>query len=320
MFSKDALEMASAFKKLARDEEKKASVLQSDEWYSLLLKVAKRFVAGDTKEEAIQQAMELLKKGYDISLEYIGENIRDEKMSIDAKDECIACIQAIGRKARGATLSLDLSHIGLLVNRQLTLKHMRELLNEAKRYDHMIMISMEEATKTDVILDVYKELVVEYQNIGITVQAQLHRSEADIKELIHYPGKIRIVKGAYQEDEGISLPRSKELDDRYIQLVKVITNVYHPISIATHDEKLIKRLFNQGILHQKGVECEMLYGIQPNLLKELKSQGVATKVYIVYGTEWYLYLCHRIAEYPPNIYRAVTSMLDSASNRRNPIK
>ncbi|MCK0471758.1 proline dehydrogenase family protein [Halalkalibacter sp. APA_J-10(15)] len=316
MFSKDALEMARVFKKLARDEEKKASVLQSEEWYSLLLKAAKRFVAGDTKEEAIQQAMELLEKGYDISLEYMGENNRDEKMSIDAKDEYIACIQAIGSKARGATVSLDLSHIGLLVNRQLTLKHMRELLHQAKRFDHVMMISMEEATKTDVILDIYKELVVEYQNIGITVQAQLHRSEADIEELIHYPGKIRIVKGAYQEDEGISLPRSKELDDRYIQLVKLITNAHKPLSIATHDEKLIKRLFNQEILHRKGVECEMLYGIQPNLLKELKDQGVATKVYMVYGTEWYLYLCHRLAEYPPNIYRAVTSMLDSTSYLR----
>ena len=147
---------------------------------------------------------------------------------------------------------------------------------------------MEESTKTDQILEVYKRAAVRHRNIGITLQAHLLRSEQDLQDLLHYPGRIRLVKGAYQEPEELALPRSKQLDERYVQLVDEIVRAGHPISIASHDAGIIKLIRNCGYRKSANIEFEMLYGIQGELLKSLKNDGYQAKVYLTYGTEWYL--------------------------------
>ncbi|MGG2091793.1 proline dehydrogenase family protein [Bacillus sp. S13(2024)] len=309
--------VAQALKSIARNEHIKSYVQQSTELYALLLQAAKRFVTGETRHEGIATAKELLTKGYLTSLEFIGENTKDLEECCKAKNEFLNLIEDMGALSMKQTVSLDLSHIGLSINPETAYIHLMELAERAKTYEIIIMISMEESSKTADILTIYKKTTEQYPNVGITIQAHLYRSNNDIQELIHYPGKIRVVKGAYQEVSDIAMPRSTDLNQRYLQLVEQLVETNHPVSIATHDEILIKEMEQRQYLSQPNVEIEMLYGIRPDMLSNLKNKGYNSRVYLTYGKEWYLYLCHRIAEYPENLYHTVTDMIHSSSAKRS---
>lgn len=303
------IQAAQALKSVARNAQMKTYIQQSAELYPFLLQVSKRFITGESSDEALATGNSLLAKGYAVSLEYIGENTASIDECQQAKNEFLNLIEKMGTVSMKQTVSLDLSHIGLAIDAALTLSHLIELAEKAKRYDITLMISMEESSKTDEILSIYKKVSKQYPNIGITIQVYLYRSDQDIKELMHYPGKIRLVKGAYEESSDLAMIRSKELDERYLKFAKLLMAAHHPLSIATHDEMIIKELKKDQSFHQPNVETEMLYGVCSNLMKNLKEEGYHTKVYLTYGKDWYLYLCHRIAEYPENLYHAVVDMI-----------
>lgn len=307
-------QFADALKSVARNLEIKEYIQQSPELYPLFQSAAKRFVTGESREDGLSVGDLLINKGYLISLEFIGENTTNKEECVQAKDEFIASMRECGNRGISSRISFDLSHIGLSVDPELAYQNLLEMAKEAQSYNLSLMISMEESAKTDQILSLYKRVVVEYDNVGVTLQAQLHRTLDDLKELLNYPGAIRIVKGAYQEPSDICIPRSDKLDQRYLELVDLCVNASQQVSIASHDEAIYKRIVERGYLKNPYVEAEMLYGIRPELCKELKDKGLPVRVYLTYGVEWYLYLTHRIAEYPPNIYVAITDMIRGGGN------
>ncbi|CAM4330766.1 MULTISPECIES: proline dehydrogenase family protein [Bacillus cereus group] len=315
--TKPELQVAQAFKSIARNEHIKSYVQQSTELYALLLQAAKRFVTGETRHEGIMTAKELITKGYHTSLEYIGENTLDIKECYKAKNEFLNLIGDVGALPIKQTVSLDLSHIGLSIDPEISYIHLMELVEKAKVYGTTLMISMEESSKVADILSIYKKTTEQYPNVGITIQAHLYRSNNDIQELLHYPGKIRVVKGAYQEASDITMPRSTDLNQQYLQIVEQLIENNHPVSIATHDEIIIKEMEQRQYFSQSNVEIEMLYGIRPDMLSNLKNKGHNARVYLTYGKEWYLYLCHRIAEHPENLYHAVTDMVHPSSTKQS---
>lgn len=306
---KPEIQVIQALKFAARNEQYKRHIQQSNELYLLLLKAAKRYVAGEERSEAITSAKQLMSKDYLISLEFIGENITDLEECQKAKNEFLSLIEEMGSLKMKQTVSFDLSHIGLSVNPELAYTNLLELAHKANQYGITLMVSMEESSKTSDIFDIYKRVTAQYPNVGITIQAHLYRTDFDIQELMQYPGKIRLVKGAFQESTDIAMQRSKELNERYLNFVEQLITVNHPISIATHDELLIQEMEQRQYFEYSCIEIEMLYGIRPDLLRDLKSKGYNCKVYLTYGKEWYLYLCHRIAEYPENLYLAVTDII-----------
>ncbi|QNK87774.1 proline dehydrogenase family protein [Sporosarcina sp. resist] len=311
--STEAERLSKALKSIARNEDIKAYIKNSKELYPLFMKAATRFVSGQTRTDGLARISRIAKMGYQVSIEYIGENTRSENECILAKNEFLELINVIGAEEMKSTVSFDLSHLGMSISDELAAKHLEEIAQQAQQYDIQLMISMEESEKTDQILNIYKTLSPMYTNLGITLQVHLLRSQSDLHELLKFQGKIRLVKGAYQEKEGTYIPRSVELDKRYVDFVMACVVSSHPLSIATHDEKLVTVLKEKGLLANSNTEIEMLDGVRPDLLKSLKDENLQTKVYVTYGTEWYLYLAHRIAEHPPNLYTFVSDMIESKS-------
>jgi proline dehydrogenase len=301
--------VVNALKSISRNEQIKSYIQKSPDLYPILLRASKRFVAGESRKEGISKVNELNSKGYSVSLEFIGENTRLKEVCLHAKNEFLNIIDDFSSQSIEGTVSFDLSHIGLSIDKELAYKNLIELAAKAKKDNINLMISMEESTKTDEILGIYKNTAGQFDNVGITIQAHLKRSVKDIEELVNYPGEIRVVKGAYQEPEEIVFPRSKELNQKFIDLVEFCVERKHPVSIATHDQEVLRQIVDKGLLDSPCAESEMLYGVRPDLLKELKEKGYKTRVYLTYGSEWYLYLCHRLAEYPPNIYVAISDMV-----------
>lgn len=308
---------AQALKSIARNELIKQHIKGSEDLYPLLFHAAKRFIVGETKEDAVTEAIELVSRGYSVSLECIGENIGDEHQCVEAKNEFLELIHAAGKLGQQSTISLDLSHIGMTVNEELAYQHLIELAGEADRHGMTIMISAEEESKKDGIAALYKRVSESYPNVGITLQAYLHRTEVDLKAIKSYSGRIRLVKGAYQESEEIALPRSEQLRAKYITLVEKLVATGREISIATHDELIIEEIVQRGYLRKPNMELEMLYGIRPDLLKKLNKEGYRTRVYLAYGKEWHLYFFHRLAEYPPNMYRVLADLIEPETDFRH---
>ncbi|PJO40144.1 proline dehydrogenase family protein, partial [Lysinibacillus xylanilyticus] len=249
-------------------------------------------------------------KDYQVSIEFIGENTTDLVECQKVKDEFLQLIERMGASSMKQTVSLDLSHIGLSINAELAYKHLVELARKANQYEITLMISMEESSKTSDILDIYKKVASQFSNVGITLQVHLYRTEEDIQQLIQYPGKVRLVKGAFQEPIDVALQRSEALNERYLLFAEQLINANHPISIATHDDVLIQEMEQRQYFNQSNVEIEMLYGIRPDLIHQLKAKGCRCKVYLTYGSEWYLYLCHRLAEYPENLFLAIADIIN----------
>ncbi|WP_407668018.1 proline dehydrogenase family protein [Paenibacillus wulumuqiensis] len=303
-------QLSDALKSVARRQDIKEYIDHDPVMNRLLRKAADRYVTGENRSQALHTARRLEAAGYAVSLEYIGENTQGAEECKQAVQELSILIREAGSDSHGTRVSFDLSHIGLLLDTEMTLQHLLELAGQAESVGVELFISMEESAKTDQILSVYTRAVRQYpENIGITLQAQLHRTPEDAITSLPAGARVRIVKGAYQEPSSISLPRSQELDTRYMELVEYAVKQGCRVSVATHDEALIEQMLEMRRETDSHVEYELLYGIRPDLSRRLLDDGHPVRIYLTYGHEWYLYLCHRIAEYPPNLFQAVIDMV-----------
>ncbi|MGO4348200.1 proline dehydrogenase family protein [Paenibacillus sp. MCAF9] len=297
-------QFTAALKSIARRPDLKSYVEQTPQLNQMLRGAAARYVTGEARQDGVEAASELSAKGYAVSLEYIGENTADVAKCEAAVTEMLALIHEARQNELSARVSFDLSHIGLSLDTELAYSNLMNLAGQAQKAGVELFISMEESSKTDRILTIFEQVASIYPNVGITLQAHLKRTPQDLAA-ISSPSRIRIVKGAYQESSEYSLPRSPALNDRYVELAQSALRQGHRVSIATHDESIIEQLLNQGVGSSSNAEFEMLYGIRPDLSSKLKAAGHPIRIYLTYGHEWYLYLCHRIAEYPPNLFQAV---------------
>ncbi|WP_337102712.1 proline dehydrogenase family protein [Paenibacillus sp. YIM B09110] len=304
-------QFSAALKSIARRKDLKAYVERTPELYMLLQQAASRYVTGETRQEGVAASRRLAGEGYKLSIEYIGENTTDADECVAAAAEMKALIQDLGRAGLPARVSFDLSHIGLSLDKELAYSHLMDMSAYAGTVETEIelFISMEESGKTEDILSVYTRAAATYSNIGITLQAHLNRTPQDLEALADSPRRVRIVKGAYQEPEDRAIHRSPALNERYLELVESAVRQGHHVSIATHDEAIVDEVLKYGWLSHGNAEFEMLYGIRRELGSKLKADGHSVRIYLPYGHEWYLYLCHRIAEYPPNLYRAVIDIV-----------
>ncbi|CAH8712262.1 proline dehydrogenase family protein [Paenibacillus thiaminolyticus] len=299
---------AEAMKTIARRADLKTYVEQTPAIYQLLQRAAAKYVTGEKRQDGLEAGRQLADKGYAISLEYIGENTTDVQACEAAVLELSLLIHALAERGIPARVSFDLSHIGLSLDSDLAFKNLTALAALARQAGIELFVSMEESAKTDAILTIYKRAAAAYENIGITLQAQLNRTALDLTSLQPIPGRVRIVKGAYQEPEQLAMPRSSALNEKYVQLVEQAIHLGHRVSIATHDESIVDEIIKRGWIHEPGAEFELLYGIRPDLSSQLKKAGYPVRIYVTYGHEWYLYLCHRIAEYPPNLFQAIVDI------------
>ncbi|MBY0085964.1 proline dehydrogenase family protein [Brevibacillus sp. M2.1A] len=303
---------ADILRTIARDERIKEAVRTSPLLYPLLLTAAKRYVTGETRADAIKIAQRLEKLGYRLSMEHIGENTLDSQIVHEAQREFLALTTDCSQLHTPVGISFDLSHLGLLLDKELAFAHVEELAERARHSGHYLMISMEESTKTEAIISMYERLAQRHENVGITIQAHLHRSLDDVKRVLGLPGKIRLVKGAFKEPQEIALGRSVELNERYLELADMCVRAGRECSLATHDQAIVDALDGRDYLHRPNVEVELLYGVRPDLAHVLREKGVTVRLYLTYGTEWYLYLCHRLAEHPPHVHQAIADMFDTS--------
>jgi proline dehydrogenase len=279
-------------------------------------RVARRFVAGETLEDALRTVKRLKGEGLDVTLDYLGESVHSEADAARAVDEYLEILEAIQREGLAATVSLKLTQLGLDVSPDICLANMRRILKKAQATNNHVTIDMESTAYTDRTLQVFRTLHHEngFANVGTVIQAYLYRSAEDMAALHTEDAFIRLCKGAYKEPPTLAYPEKRDVDANYVKLMQDYlsgneTGAY--LGIATHDAQIIEtaRAYIQAeaIPHNR-FEFQMLYGIRADLQRELVRAGYKMRVYVPFGTQWYPYFMRRLAERPANLWFFVSNL------------
>ncbi|MBW8349912.1 proline dehydrogenase [Bacillus sp. IITD106] len=265
---------------------------------------ASKFVAGETIEEAVKVIKELNQKGLSVTIDYLGEFVDSEKEANEMADNSIKAIQAIRREGLNSQLSLKLTSMGLDISDQLVLHNMRRIMEAAVENNVFVTIDMEDYSRCEKTLDIFKKLKSEYANIGTVLQAYLYRTEQDLQHLDEYSPNLRLVKGAYKESAEVAFPVKADVDENFKKLIATHILNGNFTAVATHDDTIIeymKQFVSEQQIDRDLFEFQMLYGIWSDRQLELVKEGYNMRVYVPYGTDWYGYFMRRLAERPANV-------------------
>lgn len=272
--------------------------------------MARRFVAGETLDEAIQVIRELNGRGLLVTLDHLGENVVSRQDAEQATETYFHIFDEIDRTSVDANVSLKLTQLGLDLGDDVAYKNLRQIVERAGQYGNFVRIDMEGSAYTQRTLDIYDRLRdAGLDNVGVVIQSYLYQSEADLERLIERGVKVRLCKGAYDEPPEIAFPKKSDVDRNFVRLTQLL---FSPAAhergvvpaIATHDEKMIaaaKEAVQRSSSAPEEFEFQMLYGVRNELQQCLADEGYRVRVYVPYGTEWYPYFMRRMAERPANV-------------------
>lgn len=266
---------------------------------------AYRFVAGNTPEDACEAVRRLAKDRLSVTLDHLGESVRDEAAAWAAAEAYLKVLDALEAAQLTANVSIKLTQMGLDLSPDLCRQVVRPILEKVSRAESFCRIDMEDSAHTDLTLELYEEFRRQFSCVGIVLQAYLYRTPEDLARVSAPGANVRIVKGAYLEPSDQAFPRKADVDAHYVELVKNSLSRGNLTAIATHDEAILRKLVayvqEQGIPKNQ-YEFQMLYGIRSARQRELASQGQPVRVYVPYGPDWYAYFMRRLAERPANVW------------------
>ena len=285
--------------------------------FPLAKRVSRRFVAGETLDEAIEVAKGLNAAGMLVSLDHLGENVTKKEEAKRAAMEYLAALDAIGDHELNCNISIKLTQLALDIDLMLCEELVRKIAARAKKVGTTVRLDMESSAYTQDTLDLYRKLCKKHENIGVVIQSYLYRSEQDLRALISQGANVRLCKGAYKEPKKVAFPLKMDVDRNYkILLEKLFSEEARKQGvvpcIATHDSKMIHgalRIIKAKRIPSEEFEFQMLYGIRPELQHLLASEGYQVRVYVPYGEPWYPYLMRRLAERPANIWFLAKNLL-----------
>ena len=266
---------------------------------------ARRFIAGESVEEAIAAARVLEHQHLLITLDFLGESVTSSAAANEATTAYLETMRKIATAGVGRNVSLKLTQLGLDIDRATCVDNLRRILDEATAREFFVRIDMENSPYTERTLEIFETLWdIGYRNAGVVIQSCLKRSEADVVRVNRLGARIRLVKGAYREPASAAFQHKAEVDSQYVHLMKILLTQGTYPAIATHDEAMLSATTEfataNGIGKDK-YEFQMLYGIRRDLQASLSAAGHPFRVYVPFGREWFPYFMRRLGERPANI-------------------
>ncbi|GHH01263.1 proline dehydrogenase family protein [Comamonas sp. JC664] len=269
-------------------------------------KLASRFIAGESLEEALDAVKALGAKGFMASFDHLNEAVQTPEEARAEVREYQRLLNRIDAVDVRANVSLKLTQCGLLFDAPLALENARAVVADAAARDSFVRIDMEDSSVTQVTLDIVRQLRAEFgePHVGAVLQSALRRTEQDARDLCAQRIRIRLCKGAYLEKPDVAFPDKRDVDANFIRCMRVLldSGVYH--GIATHDERMIEATLDHATrrgLPRGAFEFQMLYGIRRDLQERLVREGHPVRIYVPYGRHWYPYFMRRLAERPANL-------------------
>ena len=264
--------------------------------------VASPYIAGITDDEMLINVQKLNDKGYDVAIDILGEHVTTKQEATEITERYANLYGRIASQQLNANLSIKLRHIGPEIGYDIVKDQLMILVNAAKKPANFLRLDMENSPYTSETINLYKKAFEDYSNVGIVLQAYMHRSKDDLDKLANEKFNVRICKGIYIESEDIAYRDYQKIRDNYIVLVQqaLIKGAY--VGIASHDEYLIDKLYlwiKENQIPTTQYEFQILHGVpMEKKLQQLIKEGNKVRVYVPYGDNWYDYSIRRLKENP----------------------
>ena len=283
--------------------------------HPLARRIARRFVAGETIEDALAVTRELHRRGAGAEIDYLGENVHSPEQATASASAYLELIDRLTTVGTEAHVSLKPTQMGLAIDPELCFRNVTEVVERAAAPETLVWLDMEASEYTDRTLDLYRRVRADHENVGVAIQAYLHRSKADVQALLSVGGTVRLCKGAYMEPASVAIQDKTGVDNNFMVLADMLLSSRRYQAIATHDEKMIRHVVKfaraNGI-DSAAYEFHLLYGVRRDLQLRLLREGYRVRIYVPFGQEWYPYFMRRLAERPANLVFLVSSLAREA--------
>ncbi len=276
-----------------------------------LFGIAKQWIAGDTMKEALDSARAANKNGMGAIINRLGEHMTSKGQIEDTVDEYLTLVASLRRFKVSGGISVKPTQVGMSKSIQDCTDNLARIIDKASASQSFVWIDMESSEHTDDTIKVYLSLFERYERLGMAIQANLKRTEQDLKMLLEHGAKIRLVKGAYRESKKTAYKTRHEVDENYKRLASMLFADGNEFAIATHDSKMIDVAVNLSKKYERKFEFQMLKGIRDELKPVLIKGGFTVSEYIPYGTNWLPYSIRRLKERKRNILLLGSSFLHS---------
>lgn len=279
--------------------------------FPLARRVSRRFVAGETLEDALKVVRQLHAQGLDVTLDLLGENVAHPGAADEATRAYLGVLDALERSNLRSHCSLKLTQLGLDQGTAVALANLKKILARAQELKTFVRIDMEGSEYTERTVEVFEAARAEFDNVGIVIQAYLKRSKQDIAKINELKGRVRLCKGAYSEPPSIAFQGREEVTANMLDLARDLLLGGDYPAIASHDEEVISAVLRMALeygIAPSSFEFQMLYGIRRDRQAQLRQQGCNVRIYVPFGSEWYPYLMRRLAERPANLLFFLTAL------------
>lgn len=282
---------------------------------------ARRFVAGERLEDALEAVRALNARGISASLDQLGESVTNEREARATRDCYLTILDRIAEARLDANVSVKLTALGLDIAEEVCVQHMQDLLERARQYRSFVRIDMESSEYTERTLRLFEERFYPNfrEHVGIVLQSYLFRTWADTQRALELRCRVRLCKGAYKEPPSVAFPDKRDVDANYVKCMHALLQHGNYPGLATHDTRIIEEAKRFALA--KGIapgrfEFQMLYGVRRDLQDRLRAEGWGMRVYVPFGTQWYPYLMRRLAERPANVMFLTGNVLREMFSRR----
>ena len=272
--------------------------------------LARRFVAGDTLDEAVEATRALNRAGLTVSLDYLGEAVQSREEAETATEMVIRILETIAEEGLQANVSVKPTQFGLDLDEEFCRGNIEMVLQRARELgdgqgEVFVRLDMESSDYTERTVALVERLWEDgFRNTGTVLQSYLRRTPEDLERMIALGARVRLVKGAYKEPDEVAFPEKADTDTAFVKEMERLLEAGVYPAIATHDEAIIDHArrftWEQGI-GKDSFEFQMLYGVRRDLQTRLREEGYNVRVYVPFGESWYPYLMRRLAERPANV-------------------
>ncbi|PID39276.1 MAG: proline dehydrogenase [Proteobacteria bacterium] len=264
-------------------------------------RVASRYVAGESLTAAIETVRKLNGESTMATLDVLGEEVTDDAQAAVTVDEYCEALQTIRDEGLDSNVSVKLTALGLHADEERCTEQLARIVDVAAQVGSFVRMDMEDHTCTDATLGIYRKLRERYENVGVVLQAMLHRTPQDIRELLPLSPNVRLCKGIYREPAEIAHQHPSDVRQAYVECMNLLLEGGAYVGLATHDEVLIEaalQSLERLTLPREGYEFQMLLGVLPSLRRRLIAARHRLRVYVPYGADWYAYSMRRLRENP----------------------
>jgi proline dehydrogenase len=268
---------------------------------------SKKYIAGETIDDAIKACRELNQQGIRITIDLLGEFITRLDQAEENKRDYLTIIERVEKEKINGNYSLKPTSFGLLIDKDVAYNYIREIVAKAASHGNFVRVDMEDSPCTDLEIELFRRLKKEFPaNVGLVFQAYMKRTLQDLKDLrdLHtkeVPLNFRLCKGIYVEPEAIAFKKYSEINDHYLEDLEYMFSQGMYPGIATHDKPLVDgavRLIEKYNVPKSMYEFQMLYGVTPELRQSIVNQGHTMRVYVPFGKDWFGYSTRRLKENP----------------------